>query len=103
MNVLARKDQVGPAERRTAPVPRRGLEWVRVAFVGRCIQRASIPQVRPVHVRECRDVLASELRAQGWVQRPEWRRRLAQAIAQRGDMPNGVAETTATKSRRKVQ
>jgi len=103
LNVLVRKDQVGPAEHRMAPVPLQGLEWVRVVFVVRCIRHASTPQVRPVHVRECQGVPVLELLVLGSAQHPEWRRRLAQAIAHRADMRNGVAETTATKSRRKVQ
>ena len=103
MNVPVHKDQVGPVEHRTALVPLQGLEWVRAVFVVRCIRHASTPQVRPVHVRECRGVPVLGLLVLGSAQRREWRRRPAQAIAHRADMRNGVAETIATKSRRKVQ
>ena len=86
-----------------APVRLQGLEWVRVVFVVPCIRHASILRVRPVHVRECQDAQVSELRVQGLEQHPAWRRRLEQVIVHRADMRNGVAETIATKSRRKVQ
>jgi hypothetical protein len=103
LNVPARKDQAVPAERRMARAPVQALEWVRVEFVVRCIRRVSTPQVRLVRVRECPGVRALELLVQVSARLLEWRRRRVQAIVHRADMRNGVAETIATKSRRKVQ
>ena len=103
MNVLVPKGQVGLVERHTAPVPLQGLEWVRVAFVVRCIRHASILRVRPVHVPECQCVPVSELLVQELEQHLVWRLRRVLRIARRAAMRNGAAETIATKSRRKVQ
>lgn len=80
-----------------------GLEWVREGFVVPCIRRASILRAHPVRVRECQDVPVSGLRAQELAQRLAWRLRLVLQIAHRVDMRSGVAETIATRSRRKVQ
>ncbi len=86
-----------------APVRLQGQEWLRAVFVVRCIRHASIPQARPVHVRECQGVLVLALPAQGSVLRLEWRLRRVLQIVHRADMHSGVAETTAMRSRRKVR
>lgn len=84
-----------------APHPDRA--WDQGAFVVPCTQLGSIQRVRRERGRECPDVPALGLLAQVWAQLPEWRPRLEQAIGLRAAMRNGVAETIATKNRRKVQ
>lgn len=103
LSARAPKDQVGLVEHPTAPVLLQGLEWVRVASVVQCIRHASIPRVRLDRVPECRADRALELLVLASAQRLAWRLRPALQIARRADMRSAVAETTATKSRRKVQ
>ena len=86
-----------------APVPLQGLEWARAAFAVRCTRHASTPRVRPDHVPECLDVPALEPLVQESAWHLVWRLRPVLEIAHRADTRSGVAETTATRSRRKVQ
>jgi hypothetical protein len=86
-----------------APVLVRGLQWVRAGFVVRCIRPVSTRRVRQDRVRECRAVQVLEPHVLVSAQRLAWRLRLVLQIARRADMRNAVAETIATKSRRKVQ
>ena len=104
LSVPVRKDRVEPVVRRMVLALRADREQLDQAVCGgRCIPRGNIQRVRQERVLECRAGQGLEHHVRVWALRRVWLRRQGQEIVQHADRRSGVAETIATRSRRKVQ